>query len=96
MADYQLELHPRAERESRQSFLWYFERSPLAAYEFRLALEDAIEHIKTFPFASPEFDRGVRRCNLNRYPYSLVYQVEQEKITIVACMHHKRKPGYWR
>jgi plasmid stabilization system protein ParE len=96
MPENQVELLPRAERESREAFLWYLERSPVAAQEFRVAFEEAIGHIKTFPLASPEFDEGVRRCILNRYPYSLIYTVEQETITVVACMHHKRRPGYWR
>ncbi len=96
MANYRIDLDPQAEREARQSFLWYYERSPVAAYEFRAAFEEAMEHIKAFPLAAPEFDEGLRRWMLNRYPYSLIYEVEGEQITIVACMHSKRRPGYWK
>jgi len=30
------------------------------------------------------------------FPYSVLYTVEREFVLIVAIMHGKREPGYWR
>ena len=38
----------------------------------------------------------MRRCLLRVFPYSLLYTIESDFILIVAVMHGKRRPGYWR
>jgi len=37
-----------------------------------------------------------RRCQLNRFPYGLVYAVEDDAVVVLAVMFLRRKPGYWR
>lgn len=56
----------------------------------------AVEHIEDFPDAWQELAQGIRRCRLKRFPYGLVYQAQEERILILAVMHLRRKPGYWR
>ena len=36
-----------------------------------------------------------RRYVFRVYPYSLVYRLAGDEVTIVAVAHAKRKPGYW-
>jgi len=38
---------PEAEAEIREAFLWYFERSPIAADAFRTEALDAIDLLET-------------------------------------------------
>jgi len=41
-------------------------------------------------------ERGdVRKCLLHRFPYKLMYAVEEDHILIVAVAHQHRKPDYW-
>lgn len=42
------------------------------------------------------FEGGVRRCLFGRYPYAVLYEVTEAAIIIVAFMHLKRRPGYWK
>ena len=48
---------------------------------------------------SPEtwasFKYGFRRYILTRFPFSVIYKEEKEKIYIIAVMHNSRKPNYW-
>lgn len=39
---------------------------------------------------------GTRLCRFKRFPYGLVYQQRHDYILIVAVIHLKRKPGYWK
>jgi plasmid stabilization system protein ParE len=40
---FSVEILPQADAEVREAFLWYFERSPLAADAFRTEVVDAID-----------------------------------------------------
>ena len=36
-----------------------------------------------------------RRSFVNGYPYVIIYDVEDEQVSIVAVAHGSRMPGYW-
>jgi len=38
----------------------------------------------------------IRRCLLNRFPFALLFRIEQELIYVLAVMHLRREPNYWR
>lgn len=38
---------------------------------------------------------GVRTWPLKDFPYTLVYRVQGEDITVMAVAHQSREPGYW-
>ena len=41
-------------------------------------------------------ERGdVRKCLLLKFPYKLLYSVEEDHILIIAVAHQHRKPDYW-
>jgi plasmid stabilization system protein ParE len=42
VSSFQVEVLPEAEAEAREAFLWYFDRSPIAADAFRVELFEAI------------------------------------------------------
>lgn len=48
------------------------------------------------PEAYPVFDEPVRRCLLGRFPHGVLYVLLQDEVVILAIMHLKRKPGYWK
>jgi len=73
--------------------------SPLIAAAYVSELEAAIDTLlgspETWPIiAYPQ----IRRFLLKRFPYSIYYQfeIEDDRITIYAVMHHSRLPDYWR
>jgi toxin ParE1/3/4 len=37
-----------------------------------------------------------RRVVLDRFPYSVIYRVDEDVIRIIAVAHYARKPGYWK
>jgi hypothetical protein len=43
----------------------------------------------------PEIEPGIRRCRLARFPYGLIYGVDDETVVIVAVAHLHRRPRYW-
>lgn len=41
-------------------------------------------------------ERGeVRKCLLHKFPYKLMYSVEEDHILVIAVAHQHRRPDYW-
>jgi len=91
-----LEYLEEALEEAEAAARWYAERSATAAVGFSEEMDAAEAAIVQFPEAWPRFDHGTRRYLLRRYPFSLVYRVEAQRILIVAVAHGHRRPGYWK
>jgi len=77
---------------------WYAERSVIAAERFRSLVANAIEQLAATPRAAPMWpDRNdLRAWPLSRFPFSLVYLLDNDQLVIVAVAHASRRPGYWR
>lgn len=60
-------------------------------------LDRAMAAIAEFPDAWPPFEATTRRFIFKRFPYYAIYRrLDDEVIEVVAVMHAKRRPGYWR
>jgi plasmid stabilization system protein ParE len=59
-------IDPRAEEDARQAFLWYAERSPVAAADFEALLMRAVEDLAETALAWPEKEPGIRARVLDR------------------------------
>ena len=81
--------------EAEEAARWYAERSPTAATVFASELDAAAQAIVRMPDSWPAYDHGTRRFLLRRFPYSVVYRVEANRIVIVAVAHAHRRPSYW-
>jgi len=84
-----------ASAELREAMAWYRERSPRAAENLWLRVQDARRSILLFPHAAPLMERRARRFILSGFPYDLIYSVRSDEIVIPAFAHHSRRPGYW-
>jgi plasmid stabilization system protein ParE len=91
-----LEYLPEALVEAEAAARWYASRSLKASTGFAEEIDTAISAIVRLPAAWPTFDHGTRRYLLRRFPYSVVYRLERDRILIVAIAHGHRRPDYWR
>lgn len=88
--------HPAAQAEFRKATLYYFEKSPSLASAFYSEIESAIEGIVKAPYLYRKIDEDVRRCLTKRFPYAILYTIEDHYILILAVMHCSREPSYWK
>ncbi|MGA7876620.1 MAG: type II toxin-antitoxin system RelE/ParE family toxin [Desulfoferrobacter sp.] len=89
-------LHPDADAELTEAARYYELRQPGLGSDLLEEVERALDQILTYPEASQNIGRRVRRKPLWRFPYNLVYAVYPERIRLVAFAHQKRRPYYWR
>jgi plasmid stabilization system protein ParE len=88
-------LLPEAEAEYERALAWYFERSPKAAERSEAAFDEAVAAIRSRPTLYPMADDRHRFVLLRRYPFSLVYRLDVDTVTVIAVAHTSRRPGYW-
>jgi plasmid stabilization system protein ParE len=75
---------------------WYAERSATAAVAFSEEMDAAESAIVSLPDAWPRHEHGTRRYLLRRFPFSIVYRIEERRVLIVAVAHAGRRPGHWQ
>jgi plasmid stabilization system protein ParE len=92
----QLHFFEEADQELEEQRAWYRERSVSAEAGFLNELDHAIEQVVAAPHQWPRFRFGTRRYVFPKYPFSLIYSLENDAINVVAIAHENRKPGYWR
>ncbi|MDP3091986.1 MAG: type II toxin-antitoxin system RelE/ParE family toxin [Nitrospira sp.] len=88
-------LDPAAKSEIRQAALFYEDCREGLGREFLDSVESAFEQIHRHPAVWRILKGRFRRYLLQRFPYGVIYAVDEDVIYIAAVMHLKRKPGYW-
>jgi plasmid stabilization system protein ParE len=68
----------------------------VVAVRFFDEIERLILEIRRQPERFRQFDPPARRHFPDVFPYSVIYLEEPNRIWIVAVMHLKRRPSYWR
>jgi toxin ParE1/3/4 len=90
------DFHPDALAEYRDAALYYAERRDGLDFRFIKNVEKAIRQIVDSPTRFHRASQNVRCFRLRVFPYSILYTIEDTSILIVALMHFRREPGYWK
>ena len=88
--------HPDAETEFVEAIDYYEARGTNLGLDFSIEVHETIERIAAHPAAWSKIDGEMRRCQTKRYPYGVVYAIEGDGIYILAVMHNRRHPDYWK
>lgn len=93
-----IELHPEAVAEARSARLWYASasRDVKMSHAFMFELDHALKQIAGAPDRWPAFVHCTRRYLLRRFPYAVVYRVNDKAVEVLAVAHTRRRPGYWK
>lgn len=91
-----VEFHPEALAEFRAAAEYYETQQPGLGERFATAVEAAIAHIAAAPESWRVIEDDIRRCLTKVFPYAVLYSIEPDHILVVAVMHCRREPGYWR
>jgi hypothetical protein len=84
-----------AKLELDDAVSYYNRERPGLGYEFLWEVFFAIDRIKQFPQAWPVFYQKTRRCLIRRFPYGIIYILENDLVLIFAIAHLHREPDYW-
>ena len=75
---------------------YYESRQPGLGAELEEELEAVFATILRFPEAAPQWKSRVDRrvAVLDRFPFTLPYQIVGDEIVVLALAHTGRRPGY--
>lgn len=88
--------HPEAEVEFFETVEYYEECEPGLGRAYSTEVLSAILRILDYPAAWAVLDGTVRRCIIHRFPYAVLYNIEEDSIFILAVMPLRRDPEYWK
>ena len=88
--------HPEAENEFHEAIEYYEQCETGLGQDFAIQVYSTIKNITRYPMALPIVEDDIHRCIVNRFPYGILYSIEKDKIFILAVMHLRRNPDYWK
>jgi len=88
--------HPEAEEEFRAAIDYYEDHEAGLGQDFSIEVLTAIRHITAHPMAWPVVEDDVRQCLVNRFPFGVLYCLDSAGVFVLAGMHHRRRPDYWK
>jgi toxin ParE1/3/4 len=88
--------HGEARAEAEAAAAFYNEKQPGLAQRFLDDLEDALQRIQRHPQAYRLVEGDIRKCRVAHFPYGIIYRVRSDLIEIIAVMHLRQSPGYWK
>jgi len=91
-----IEFHPKASEELATSSDFYETRVVGLGDEFLNEVERIVQVLEDTPMLGIELVTPFRRAVLRRFPFSLIYAVQNNSLGVVAVAHQRLKPGYWK
>lgn len=87
---------PAAIRDLEEIRDWYNERDRGVGSRFLDEIDACFSRIIENPELAPRIYRDFRRALVRRFPYSVFYEFESDRILIYAVVHSARNPLVWR
>lgn len=89
---YRVIVRPEVEDDLKGAFFWYEDKRVGLGHDFLLQVNAGLNFIMRNPVIHPIEYKGARKHIVKRFPYKIIYFVEQEKIIVLAVLHGKRRP----
>lgn len=89
-------IHEAAETELNDAADFYDIAGVNLGRAFIEMVQQTIRRIPQLPEAAPVMRLQIRKMQVGRFPYSVIYSVRSNEIRILAIAHQKRRPFYWR
>ncbi len=84
-----------ADQEVDDAVARYAQQGRDVSRRFLDDLDRAVRLAKAYPLLATEIEPEIRRLLFVRYPYSLIYAIDEDTLVIVAVAHQQREPRYW-
>jgi plasmid stabilization system protein ParE len=86
--------HPKLAEDIRDAAMHYAEISERVLSSFWLELESVISSVERNPRSHHCDPCGLRRANMKRFPYHLLFEVDDDTVCMVVFRHDRRHPTF--
>lgn len=91
---YDIIIQSEAITDLQEAFDWYETQKAGLGFEFIEEIESGYSKISKNPLHYPPINTQFRRIRINRFPYLVVYEIEDDCIIINSVRHVKRESKY--
>lgn len=91
-----ISFHRAAQKEFNEAAAWYEVQRTGLGVDFISEVEGCIALVSESPFKYAVLYRNIRRALVYRFPYSVYFQIEPDRIRILAVLHARRNPAIWQ
>ena len=88
--------HPEAIREYLEAIEYHAALSVELGERFDAEIQRLVREISRDPRRFFHVHPPAQRALSREFPYSVVYLEQSDRVWVVAVMHAKRRPGYWK
>ena len=85
-----------ARAEFDTAAVWYEERQPGLGAQFVSEIDHAVELASKNPEKFPIKQGEIRCVRSRRFPYSVFFRAEANRIVVLAVFHARRNPVVWQ
>lgn len=93
---FELEFTEEAIQDIREASKWYDSIKSGLGDDFLLSLEASVNHIQRNPLQYQIRYGKVRRVLLQRFPYQVIFVVNEQLIGVLGVIHTNRDPNAWQ
>jgi len=84
---------PEANRDIDAAAHWYEEQQAGLGIDFLDELEVMLTYLESNPFLFQAFSDSFRQAPLHRFPYVVIYRIEEpDTVVVLAVFHTERDP----
>ena len=74
---------------------FYETERPGLGTQFDEQIKHSLLRIQQYPQAWPLERKEIRRYIVHKFPYKILYSIQDDKIVVLAFAHLHRQPDYW-
>lgn len=74
---------------------FYEIEQPGLGTQFEEQIKHSLTRIRQYPQAWPPERKEIRRYIVHKFPYKILYSIQDDKIVVLAFAHLHRQPDYW-
>jgi plasmid stabilization system protein ParE len=90
--EYEIIIRPEAEKDLTEAFVWYEDKRRGLGFDFLLQVDAGLRFVARNPQIYAPAYKGTRKHIIKRFPYKIIYVVEERKIIILGVIHGRRSP----
>jgi plasmid stabilization system protein ParE len=85
-----------AEQDVADAYAWYEEQRPGLGDDCLAAIRAATKRVQAEPHVHLRVQGEIQRLLVERFPYSVLYREESDRVVVIAVFHAKRDPNIWK
>jgi len=91
-----IKISSSAAEDIRSAVVYYSERSPELPASFIDDFDAACSLISDSPQIGSPIGEGNRKLVMQRFPFIVIYRIDEDQVFVLAVGHQRRHPDYWK